>query len=1337
MTRGGSPDFLTLRAADAGVPIVEALTRELDALRGALDAHAIVSVTDAHGRIIAVNDHFCAISGYSRDELVGANHRILKSGAHPPAFYRTLWRTIAGGAAWHGVIENRAKDGDAYWVQSSILPLRDAAGVTTGYLSLRTDVSAIERQRRALRIMTRNAQRPQRFDIIAEALGFARHARTAAVLAFPVATTRVEVVGYWHADGRAAPGDFERAGTTAGFNPRTTLTVQGDALDACGEDPLLDASVRSVELTPLVNDEGRMLGVLWVGGPHLPDAGHDDLPLTELAARRAASHLQNDLAQRERDEQRAWLEFVIDGAKAGIWDWELDSGKVRINPRWAEMLGYAPGEIAPELESWDKLIHPDDRAMVWRKIEAHLAGETAYYESEHRLRSAFDSWIWVLDRGMVTARDAIGEARRMSGMHLDITSQKQAQSALAAEQERLDIVMQTTPIGLWEWDITTDVMTSSPQWLARLGYRSNDRPTTVDGWRALIHPEDIDRVLAVKEAHLADATVPYLAEFRIRTAAGEWRWVLSRASVTARDEHGQPTRLSGVHVDVHDQHVTAEHLREERHRLEHISAVAGLGLWEWEIAPDRFVVNAELARLLGYDVDHFAHVADWTALLHPDEHDAIMAVVEQHLAGHSDYIEMEARARHADGGWLWMLSRSYVAERDAEGNALRMVGVQIDIHERKLADEALAESKARLELVLRGADVGLYEWDVSSGGHHVDERWANMLGYEVDELEPDISTWRKLVHPHDLPAIDGELEALLRGDTDTYMHETRLRTKDGNWAWVLDRGAIMTRDADGRALTGAGIHIDITERKRAEAALSESEARLRALIEYSPVGVCMSDLNGHITYANPVVRALLGQPVPGSFDRAWARSIHPADRAAALGAWERYIEAGETEFDHEYRIVRHSGEVLTVHVRAAPVRSAGEVLGHVGIFEDMTAQRAFEEENERMRRQVQQAQKMEAIGQLTGGIAHDFNNILGSVLGFGSLALRRYGAEATPKLVEYLEAIVAAGERGRDLVGKMLAFSRGTPSEDVKPIDPGSVVREASGMLAAVIPSNITYRLQAIPADLPAVLIDSVELHQVLVNLVVNARDAVGERGAIRVQLEVRAVDGAECAACHQPVSGRFVEITVSDDGCGIDDDDLGRLFEPFYTTKEVGKGTGMGLAVVHGVLHRAHGHILVETRPGVGTTFRVLLPAVAGDEVAETVAVPTQAAQLRPGLRILVVDDDAPMLGLLRELLGEFGAHLTTLADGRAAERAFIATPDAFDVLLTDQTTPGLGGHQLVEAVRRCRPGFPAVVISGNLHGPGIESLRRDGIPVLAKPLDEQALIAALDAVTALGAND
>ncbi|MGE0483502.1 MAG: PAS domain-containing protein [Gammaproteobacteria bacterium] len=1336
MTSSPSPEFLTLRAADIGVPIVEAMARELDALRGALDAHAIVSVTDAQGRIVAVNEHFCAISGYSRAELLGASHRLLKSGAHPPAFYRNLWRTIAGGQAWHGVIENRTKSGEPYWVQSSILPLRDAAGVTTGYLSLRTDVSAIERQRRALRIMARQVERDDRFAVLAEAVGVARHARVTAVLAFRNGHDNVDVMAYWHAEGHTAPPRFARAGTTAAFNPRSTLTLGRDALLACEGDPLLVEPLETVELTPLVDDDGHALGLLWIGGPRLADSGDIDLPLTELAARRAAGHLQRDRAQRERDEQRAWLEFVIDGAKAGIWDWELDSDKVRFNPRWAEMLGYQPNEVAPDLDSWERLVHPDDHAMVWRRIEAHIAGETPYYESEHRLRSAFGSWLWVLDRGMVTARDAFGQPRRMSGMHLDITQQKQVQTALAAEQERLEIILQTTPIGLWEWDLATDALVISPQWLARLGYDEASRPRTADAWRELVHVEDLPALRAIKDAHLADANVPYLAEYRMRTAAGEWRWVLSRANVSARDRHGQPTRLSGVHVDVHEQHVAAANLREQENRLEHIAAMAGLGAWEWDVPGGGFTVNAELARLLGYDAAHFRHVDDWIALLHPAEHAHIMALVERHLAGYSAYIETEARARHADGTWRWMLSRSYVAERDADGQPLRMAGVQLDIHARKRADEELAASKARLELVLRSADVGLYDWDIVSGAHQVDERWAGMLGYEVAELAPDISTWRDLVHPQDLPTIDRELEALLSGATDTYAHETRLRTKDGNWAWVLDRGAIMARDDDGRALTGAGIHIDITERKRAEAALAESEARLRALIEHSPVGVCMSDLAGRITYANPVVRAMLGRAVKGSFNRAWAGSVHPDDRKEALGAWDRYIAEGGSEFDREYRIVRQTGEVLHVHVRAAPVRNGDLVLGHVGIFEDMTAQRSFEDENERMRRQVQQAQKMEAIGQLTGGIAHDFNNILGGVLGFGALALRRYGADGPPKLIEYLEAIVAAGERGRDLVSKMLAFSRGTPGEDVKPLDPGVIVSEASSMLEAVIPAGIHYRLEPPPGDLPVVLIDGVELHQVLVNLVVNARDAIGEHGRIHVRLGLREFDAVECAACHQPIVGSYVEIAVSDDGCGIDDDGLRRLFEPFYTTKEVGKGTGMGLAVVHGVLHRAHGHILVETRPGAGTTFRVLLPAVAGRGLVQASAPPRATATLRPGLRILAVDDDGAMLGFLGELLGELGATVTTCANGREAERRFRATPDNFDVLLTDQAMPGLSGHQLVETLRRHRPEFPAVVISGNLDGAGIEALRRDGVPVLAKPLDEQALVVALESVVGAGPN-
>ena len=1315
----------------------DAFARELTTLRNALDAHAIVSLTDAHGTITAVNERFCRISGYAADELVGHNHRILRSGGHEAAFYAGLWRTISAGRTWHGVIENRRKDGSPYWVKSTILPLRDADGIT-GYLSLRTDVTFIERQRRALQILSEPVSGGDREQAIAHAIAYAREARAAAVVMFEPAAERLRLLGYWSTSAHAPPSDFALADSLmADLAARretsdAAWTWTGDLQARFPADPLLDANVRKVDVIPLRGDNGEPLGALLLIDPQ--STSTEDDSLTVCAARCASAEIQRRRERDAREAQRAWLELVVAGANAGVWDWDLETDEVRFNARWADMLGYELDALQPTLDTWLSLVHPDDVDLTLHKVREHLAGRSPFYESEHRMRHADGSWRWLLDRGMVTARDLQGRPARMSGIHLDMTTQREEQALNRAEQARLALILEHTPVGLWEWNLDDDSFRCSAPWLNRLGYDADNPPRTVQAWRALIHADDLPRVMAIKEAHLRDETVPYHIEYRLAGSDGRWRWILSRACVSARHTDGRPRAMSGVHIDIDEQRAAQQKLRDQARRLDMIITTVGVGLWEWHVPSGEFTINPELAEMLRCTPADVTHVDDWIAVCHPDELTAIMAEVDRHLAGETPFIEMEARAQTSDGEWLWMLSRSHVVQRDGDGQPLRMVGMQLDITARKRVEHDLATNQARLELVLEGSEVGMYEWDITTGAHHVDERWAAMLGYRASEIAPDIEAWRALVHPDDLHEIDRQLGPLLAGEADRYSSETRLRARDGSWVWVLDRGAITARDDAGRALVGAGIHLDITDRKRAEAALAESEARLRILVDNSPIGIFTTDQEGRVTFCNPSVHRMLGSDARDDLNRLWARLIDKEERDGALTRWHAYLAGPDGEFDDEYRMHRTDGSSFTVHVRIAPVRAGADIRGFVGIAEDVTAQRSLELEQERMRRQMQQAQKMESIGQLTGGVAHDFNNILCSVLGFAALAQRRLHNTADDRLTDYLQAITSAGERGRDLVAKMLAFSRSDVADAPCALEPHAVVRDALNMLAAVIPSSISLDEELAEAT-PPIMADPVELHQALVNLVVNARDAIGEHGHIRVALRTCRGAREECDACHRPIEGEFVELVVSDDGSGIDPAHIARVFEPFFTTKQVGSGTGLGLAVVHGVTHRAGGHVRITSRTGAGTEVRMLLPRAAED-VARSAPIEASAPPVPSlhGVRVLVADDEPLIRRLLSELLTQAGAHVTTARDGNAAHRLLRETPAVCDVLVTDQTMPGLTGSALIEKARELRPDLAAVLLSGFGESSDIARLQQIGVRFLPKPIDENLL---LDAIAELAAAD
>lgn len=309
---------------------------------------------------------------------------------------------------------------------------------------------------------------------------------------------------------------------------------------------------------------------------------------------------------------------------------------------------------------------------------------------------------------------------------------------------------------------------------------------------------------------------------------------------------------------------------------------------------------------------------------------------------------------------------------------------------------------------------------------------------------------------------------------------------------------------------------------------------------------------------------------------------------------------------------------------------------------NISQRKRAEAERAQMERQLQQSQKMEALGQLTGGIAHDFNNILAVMLGYSNLALNRYATDKNSALGQYLREIINAGERARDLVASMLTYSRREPNQAATAMIPPPLVKEAVKMLAATIPSGIKLQDQ-IDADVPAIRISPGELHQIVMNLVINARDAMAEHGHLNIRLSAFAETSGFCkscktaksnALCQGEIRGQYVSLSVNDTGYGISQDNFKLIFDPFFTTKEVGKGTGLGLSVVQGIVRRAGGCIVVDSHIGIGSTVQVLFPVANASIGMPSAAVALSSAPGGNGARILVVDDEPTLAHYLVDLL-------------------------------------------------------------------------------------------------------
>ena len=504
------------------------------------------------------------------------------------------------------------------------------------------------------------------------------------------------------------------------------------------------------------------------------------------------------------------------------------------------------------------------------------------------------------------------------------------------------------------------------------------------------------------------------------------------------------------------------------------------------------------------------------------------------------------------------------------------------------------------------------------------------------------------------------------------------------------------------------------ERKKAEQALKESEAFLRRSQEIAHIGSWRFHVDSQeLNWSQEVFRILGMAFEPGTVDyQVFREHVHPEDREAV----DRFYfggegQAGASELVH--RIRKADGSIRTIREKKERVEGTGDGIGWFGTFHDITDALALEEK-------YFHAQKMEAIGTLAGGIAHDFNNILTSILGYADLA--RMALDDNIPAQEDLAQVIIAATRAKDLVRQILDFSRKT-EQDMQPVATHLIVREALRLLRASLPENVEIR-QRIATRNTTVLCNPTRFHQVVMNLCTNAFQAMPQGGSLEVRLEPVAVTQALRSRYPELVENTFLRLLVIDTGHGIQSEALGRVFDPYYSTKETGQGTGLGLSVVHGIVSELGGTVCVESEPGQGSSFAVYLPLIAEDEgmKAERIAGPLQAVG---GGNILYVDNEEAIAVLGKKMLEPYGYDVTCCSSGIDALTLFARDSSRFDLVITDYSMPRIMGTRLISEIRRIRPEIPAILVSGLIDRSVVESGQIQAIDaILEKPLDKEILI-------------
>ena len=441
-------------------------------------------------------------------------------------------------------------------------------------------------------------------------------------------------------------------------------------------------------------------------------------------------------------------------------------------------------------------------------------------------------------------------------------------------------------------------------------------------------------------------------------------------------------------------------------------------------------------------------------------------------------------------------------------------------------------------------------------------------------------------------------------------------------------------------------------------------------------------------------------------------------------AFDRVLNNEQALFDVFINPERGKERWVEISLKRVDVE-AGDMV--ICVARDITERKRDEEEKQRLQRELHQAQKMEALGQLTGGIAHDFNNILGIISGFTELAQHRHQDQNGVVPLNYIENIHQSAERAKKLISQLLMFSRRDLAESV-PLQIESIIKDDVKMLQATMPSSIEFEVNIQP-DVPDVLMEPVKLNQLLMNLCINARDAMHDSGKITISLAMHKNLSGECSSCHRQIQGDWVELVVSDTGSGIKPEVIGQIFDPFFTTKMVGKGTGMGLAMVSGIVEGYQGHIIVESEQAKGTSIHVLFPPVNDSEKDALNPAPEAVAgqQRGQGQTILIVDDEPDLVNFMTEVLEINGYECTAKISSAEAMDLFKSSPDAFDLVITDQTMPELTGTELISKIREIRPDQPIIVTTGFVEN--VEQMSEDfkDINCLQKPVKTGDLLKSI----------
>jgi PAS domain S-box-containing protein len=1087
------------------------------------------------------------------------------------------------------------------------------------------------------------------------------------------------------------------------------------------------ADIRSAVSIPM-QVASKLVGIINLNmtNPRRPFTLGQMKALTILAGTAAAAIESASLHAQVKEAERDFRS-IFENAVEGIFRSTPDRRFLTVNPALVAILGYQSAqELIESYSDIGKQLFVDP--VLPQQVTQALAESDVLRGLEFEAYRKDRTKIW-LSLNIRVIRNEEGQEIFREGTLANITQRKQDEQDRAKltgeienQRRRLDSIVKSVPGMVWEaWGrpdaVNQEIDFVSDYVQTMLGYTAEEWISKPNFWLTITHPDDKEAAARTAAGAFTSGS-PATQEFRWIAKDGRVVWTEANY-VVIKDDRGRPAGLRGVSTDI------TLRKRAEAERSVMFEIIQGSIITR---NLDEFLelIHESLGKVL-YAENCFVGLYDETTRLMHFEYWADQAdprpKPQSPEKGFSSYVlrtnrplllNEKVRARlYASGdveksgrtsaAWLGVPLRmsekalgvlvvqhyedpDAFSQRDLE--FLSLVGDQIALAiERKRAEEALRQSEGQLAEAQRLAHIGSWNWDLSKQELTWSDEHYRIFGIQRGEGDLDYhSIVAQTIHPEDQALVRNEVEkTIATGESFNFYY--RIIRANGEERIIQSTGSLET-DEQQQPIRMFGTAQDVTERSRIEQELRQSEERYRDLVENAHDIIYSHDLAGNYTSMNKAGQSITGYTRDEALALNLINTVAPDFIEKAKDMTRRKL-AGEDITAYEMVILAKDGHRVAVEANTKLIFHDGLPVGVQGIARDVTERKRMEEALRASEDQLRQSQKLEAIGQLAGGVAHDFNNLLTVIGGYSSILLGKLPPESPYR--GSIEEIKKAGDRASSLTRQLLAFSRKQILQP-KVLDLNLVVSDLEKMVRRLIGEDIDLLTVTYPV-LGKVKADPGQIEQVLLNLIVNARDAMPKGGKLTIETR-NVVISEDYAQRHATAAGRYVMLGVSDTGCGIDPEVKPRVFEPFFTTKGSGKGTGLGLATVYGIVRQSGGNIWVYSEVDRGTTFKIYLPRV--DEALESPEATISRTVPQGTETVLLVEDEEQVRAILKNILEDHGYCVLSASNGEEALAISQDLAREIELMITDVVMPQMSGRELAERVLELRPTLPVLFMSG-----------------------------------------